>query len=189
MLAASVIRKLTKYINHVARPTKRLRQPTTGGVLGTPRAKGRMADVDTQMLSRLLKTLERSVRAGEDVEPFLHHAVSSSGHGAKSVSPRKPSTKKGGAKAQAGKGDRLRSKTPRDEEEGDRGSSPNEPRASQSQSTVPSVDDADWEKLAMQLDVAHESILAADCCIALLASDRLTKQARFLSLSFFKHLC
>jgi cohesin loading factor subunit SCC2 len=175
MLAASTIRKLTKFINHVARPTKRLRQPTTGGVLGTPRAKGRMADVDTQMLSRLLKILERGVRAGEDVEPFLHHAVSGSGHGAKSVSPRKPSTKKGGAKAQAPKGDR-RSRTPRDEEEHDEGSS--EPRASQS--TVPSVDDADWEKLAAQLDVAHESILAADCCIALLASDRLTKQARFL---------
>jgi cohesin loading factor subunit SCC2 len=46
LLSPTIVRKLTKYIGQVARPTKRLRQ-TTGGVLGIPRAQGRMADVDT----------------------------------------------------------------------------------------------------------------------------------------------
>ncbi|KJA17973.1 hypothetical protein HYPSUDRAFT_205707 [Hypholoma sublateritium FD-334 SS-4] len=165
MLAAGVVRKLTKYIGHVARPTKRLRQ-TTGGVLGTPRAKGRMADVDTQMLSRLLKVLERSVRAGEDLDPFVHHGALP----AAKASPRKPSTKKGAAK---GSRSERRSHTPKGEEEGDADEgSAGDLRASQGLG----LSEADYERLATQLDTAHESILAADCCIALLASDRLTKQ-------------
>ena len=165
MLAAGVVRKLTKYIGHVARPTKRLRQ-TTGGVLGTPRAKGRMADVDTQMLSRLLKVLERSVRAGEDLDPFMHHGAPP----AAKASPRKPSAKKGAAKG--ARGDR-RSHTPKGDEEGDVDEgSVGDLRASQSLG----LSEEDYERLVTQLDTAHESILAADCCIALLASDRLTKQ-------------
>jgi len=36
--------------------------------------------------------------------------------------------------------------------------------------------DVDYKKLTQDLDVAKESIFAADCCIALLGSDRLTKQ-------------
>ncbi|KAF8968942.1 hypothetical protein BDZ97DRAFT_1797116 [Flammula alnicola] len=164
LLSPTIIRKLTKYIGHVARPTKRLRQ-ATGGVLGTPRGKGRMADVDTQILSRLLKILERSVKAGEDLEPFAHHAMPSSSK----VSPKKPSTKK---TVKTKKNDRQsRSQTPRggDDAEGD-DVHLGEPSRSAN------VDEADFEKLATQLDVARESILAADCCIALLASDRLTKQ-------------
>lgn len=175
VLAAGVIRKLTKYIGHVARPTKRLRQ-ATGGVLGTPRAKGRMADVDTQMLSRLLKMLDRSVRAGEDLDPFVYHGAAAS---AKS-SPRKQSTKKGSAKGQ--KGDRPRSNTPKGDEAGDADES--ESRASQGLGTGTGLGDDDYEKLSTQLDVAHESILAADCCIALLASDRLTKQVRVRTPTF-----
>jgi len=88
-LSPAVIRKLTKYIGHVARPSKRMRQ-STAGVMGTPRGKGRMADVDTQMLSRLLKTLDRSVKAGEDIAPFAHHPVTLS----TKSSPKKPSAKK-----------------------------------------------------------------------------------------------
>jgi cohesin loading factor subunit SCC2 len=42
--------------------------------------------------------------------------------------------------------------------------------------TAADVAHADFDKLAKELDVANESILAADCCIALLGSDRLTKQ-------------
>jgi cohesin loading factor subunit SCC2 len=86
LLSPTIVRKLT--IGQVARPTKRLRQ-TTGGALGTPRAKGRMADVDTQILSRLLKLLDRSVKAGEDLEPFLNYTIHHAPSSTKS-SPRKP---------------------------------------------------------------------------------------------------
>ncbi len=45
--------------------------------------------------------------------------------------------------------------------------------------------DVDYRKLTQNLDVAKESIFAADCCIALLGSDRLTKQ---VGLNFWNYL-
>jgi cohesin loading factor subunit SCC2 len=162
LLSPTIVRKLTKYIGQVARPTKRLRQ-TTGGVLGTPRAKGRMADVDTQILSRLLKLLDRSVRAGEDIEPFLYHVTHHAPSSTKS-SPRKPVTKK---ISKTKKSDTCsKSQTPKDEDE-----------MEVEEQGVPDLGDADFDKLSRLLDVARDSIVAADCCIALLGSDRLTKQA------------
>ncbi|KAH8982787.1 hypothetical protein EDB86DRAFT_3085925 [Lactarius hatsudake] len=53
-LHPNLIRKLSKLISQVARPVKRLR----------------IADIETSTLSRILKILERSVRAGEDLDPF-----------------------------------------------------------------------------------------------------------------------
>ena len=162
LLSPTIVRKLTKYIGQVARPTKRLRQ-TTGGVLGTPRAKGRMADVDTQILSRLLKLLDRSVRAGEDIEPFLYHTTHHAPSSTKS-SPRKPVAKKN---TKAKKSDTCsKSQTPKDEDE-----------MEVEEQGAPDLGDADFDKLSRLLDVARDSIVAADCCIALLGSDRLTKQA------------
>ncbi|PPQ86325.1 hypothetical protein CVT25_005626 [Psilocybe cyanescens] len=164
-LSSSIIRKLTKYIGHVARPTKRLRQ-ATNGVLGTPRGKGRMTDLDTQILSRLLKILERSVRAGEDIDPFAHRVPPTS----TKTSPKKPSTKKA---SKPKKNDRAsRSLTPKvaDEEAED--------VIMEDSKTAPAIDlvGLNFDKLTNLLDIARDSILAADCCIALLGSDRLTKQ-------------
>ena len=166
-LSTVVIRKLTKYIGHVARPTKRLRQ-VSGGALGTPRGKGRMADVDTQVLSRLLKLLERSVKLGEDLDPFAHYTQPATAPASTTAnaSPKKASTKKA---AKSKKVDRQsRSETPKGGEDASAngGVDGGDNAAS----------DIDFEKLTIGLDTAHESILAADCCIALLASDRLTKQ-------------
>ena len=166
-LAPAIIRKLIKYIGHVARPTKRIRQ-ATGGVIGTPRGKGRMTDMDVQHLSRLLKILDRSVRAGEDVDPFPHAHVSTLPSSAK-TSPKKPNLKKS---SKAKKGERRsRSATPKQGEHGGEDEFHDEGSL-----TVPT--DRDFEKVSTQLDTARDSILAADCCIALLASDRLPKQVR-----------
>ena len=163
-LSSAIIRKLTKYIGHVARPTKRLRQ-VAGGALGTPRGKGRMADVNTQVLSRLLKILERSIKAGEDIDPFASHHVPAPS--ARS-SPKKPSAKKN---TKAKKTERnSRSLTPKDDEGAARED------VTMEGEQVAGDAEADFEKLAKELDIANESILAADCCIALLGSDRLTKQ-------------
>lgn len=123
-----------------------------------------MADVDTQMLSRLLKILDRSVKAGEDIAPFAHHPVTLS----TKSSPKKPSAKKA---AKGKKNDRRSSsQTPRDGDEGD-----GDPIGNDGSSSV-NLNDADFDKLSGLLDVARDSILAADACIALLGSDRLTKQ-------------
>ena len=166
LLSPSIVRKLTKYIGQVARPTKRLRQ-TTGGVLGTPRGKDRMTDMDTQILSRLLKLLDRSVRVGEDIQPFFYHATHNAPSSTKS-SPRKPVAKKN---VKPKKSDaRSKSQTPKDEDEMDTGMQVEEQSA-------PDLGDADFDKLSRLLDVARDSIVAADCCIALLGSDRLAKQA------------
>ena len=166
LLSPTIVRKLTKYIGQVARPTKRLRQ-TTGGVLGTPRAKGRMADVDTQTLSRLLKILDRSARAGEDIDPFLYHAAHHAPSSTKS-SPRKPVAKKNAKTKKIDR--RSKSQTPKDEDEMDT-------EMQVEEQGTPDLGDADFDKLSRLLDVARDSIVAADCCIALLGSDRLTKQA------------
>ncbi|KAH9480188.1 Protein rad9 [Psilocybe cubensis] len=163
-LSSSIIRKLTKYIGHVARPTKRLRQ-AANGVLGTPRGKGRMTDVDTQILSRLLKILERSVKAGEDIDPFAYRAPPVS---AKS-SPKKQSTKK---VSKPKKNERAsRSLTPK-------GADEEEDVVMEDPKATPAIElsEDDFDKLTNLLEIARDSILAADCCIALLGSDRLTKQ-------------
>ena len=169
LLAPAIIRKLTKYIGYVARPTKRLRQ-ATAGVMGTPRGKGRVGDVDMQQLSRLLKILERSVKAGEDLDPFPHIPASNLLPGSKS-SPKKASTKKNG---KIKKNDRRsRSVTPKEGDTGANDDPVNEDR--------PALTDADFDKLSALLDAARDSILGADCCIALLGSDRLPKQVCIIS--------
>lgn len=40
--------------------------------------------------------------------------------------------------------------------------------------SAPNLDNADFDRLSMLLDVAWDSNLTVDCCIALLGSDRLT---------------
>jgi len=163
-LHPNIIKKLTKYIGHVARPTKRIRLSAGGrdGSGSTPCKMARMAEVEIESLGRVLKLLERSVKAGEDLDPFVGYGITNKDRVA---SPRKPKKQKkvsgneGGAENDAG-GDG-------EAQEVDM-MVVDEPRKE--------LTDADFEALERVLDVARDSILAADCCIALLGSDRLTKQ-------------
>ncbi|KAF5337499.1 hypothetical protein D9758_013605 [Tetrapyrgos nigripes] len=154
----NTVRKLTKYIGLVARPTKRSR--AANGILNTPRSKARMTEVDTHLLSRALKILTRSVKAGEDVDPFMQTATQMN----TKASPKKPSTKKGKKKAEDG---RLKSESPSGEAED---------KDEAAGSSRPVITDLDIEKLTQKLSVSRDSVLAAECCLALLGSDRLTKQ-------------
>ncbi|KAG6853818.1 hypothetical protein C0991_001064 [Blastosporella zonata] len=161
LLNSAVIRKLTKHICHVTRPMKRMRT----SVQTTPRGKGRMNEVDTQILSRLLKILERNVRAGEDVDPFRYTVPARP----PTASPSKKSPKKASRGKKADR--RSKSKTP--------GGSDGEGEGNEdfgAGDALVELTDVDFEKLAKVLEVARDSIIAADCCVALLASDRLTKQ-------------
>lgn len=165
-LHSNHIRKLTKYIGQITRPNQRLRN-ATAGVMNIPRVYGRMAEVETQVLSRLLKILDRTVKAGEDLDPFRHVVPPP---GSAKSSPRKKSGKSKRADARS-------SETPRSDSDDfscqtvDRKSIEEENREPEAR-----LLDVDYKKLTQDLDVAKESILAADCCIALLGSDRLTKQ-------------
>ncbi|KAG6870132.1 hypothetical protein C0993_005124, partial [Termitomyces sp. T159_Od127] len=134
------------------------------GVQNTPRGKGRINEVDTQILARLLKILERNVRAGEDVDPFRYTPPARA-----PASPSKKSPKKAARGKKADR--RSKSKTPGLDGEGDDGEDHVGPA-----DAVAELTDVEFDQLAKVLEVARDSIVAADCCIALLASDRLTKQ-------------
>jgi cohesin loading factor subunit SCC2 len=155
-LHPNIIRKLSKFISQVARPVKRLRTSTA---LRSP-APCSIADIETTTLSRVLKMLERSVRAGEDLDPFKADRPTET---RSLASP--------GKKGKVSKklGSHRRSQTPIGEDEPRLGADivAAEPTA---------VIDADLDILAHTFEVARDSILAADCCIALLGADRLSKQ-------------
>ncbi len=158
-LHPNLIRKLSKLISQVARPMKRLRNSTANTQAfrsPTPRS---IADVEITTLSRIMKILERSVRAGEDLDPFKAD---------KSVETRVLASPKKG-KVSKKLGSHRRSQTPVGNDE---------PRLSAEVNVADplTITDADLDTLALTLEVARDSILAADCCIALLGADRLPKQ-------------
>lgn len=161
-LHPNLVRKLSKLICQVSRPTKRLRSSKVTTL--TPRASGpcSIADVEPTILSRILKILERSVRTGEDLDPFKPDKPpdtrASASPSKKSKVSKKPITDQ-----------QLQSQTLTggDEPKADASTDPTEP---------PSVTNADLDNLAHSLELARDSILAADCCIALLGADRLPKQ-------------
>lgn len=160
-LHPNLVRKLITHITKVARPSKRhrLNSRDANGAAQTPRYKGRMADIDVATLSRILKMLERSVRAGEDLDPFPAGVSSSSQKASKG--------KKSAKKAQAE--GRSKSQSPGEAAEGD-AMEVDESSAEQQ------ITEQDIEGLTRTLELARDSILAADCCVALLGSDRLPKQ-------------
>jgi cohesin loading factor subunit SCC2 len=125
-----------------------------------------MADVDTAVLSRVLKILDRSVRTGEDLDPFHFMA------GDRISSPRKS---------------KKFTKRPKAKEEDEKGDETENGNMEVDEAPVPpllqEVTEADLERLTKILEIAKDSVLAADCCVALLASDRLTKQVCRLHLS------
>jgi cohesin loading factor subunit SCC2 len=128
-----------------------------------------MAQVDTQVLSRLLKVLDRSVKTGEDLDPFKYVTPPT---GPPKSSPRKKVAK---AKKQDASQPQPAKEGSDDiaDQDTDRKSAEEEDREPEKE-----LDRTDYEQLARSLNIARESILAADCCIALLGSDRLTKQVR-----------
>ena len=102
-----------------------------------------MNDIDTQLLSRLLRILKRSVRVGENLDPFKSSAAP------KAASPQK--------KKKGKKGDDAEMEEPCQEKE---------------------PTDDDFASMAKDMEVGRDSILAAECIISLLGSDRLPKQVR-----------
>ncbi|KAJ7457662.1 hypothetical protein B0H11DRAFT_208709 [Mycena galericulata] len=161
LLQPTLVRKLTKYISQVVHPGKRVRHAAAGN---TPRrAKEKtLADVDPVILSRILKILERSVKAGEDLDPFTGPAAAAPGSAP--ASPRKSATKKA-------KGKRRSKSQSGDEAEAE------DMEVDHTNAKGPvTLTDLDHAKLARALDTARDSIFAAECCVALLGAGRLTKQ-------------
>ncbi|KAJ7211043.1 hypothetical protein B0H12DRAFT_389308 [Mycena haematopus] len=158
LLQPSVVRKLTKYIVQIVHPGKRVRHTATGN---TPRAKDKtktLGDVETGVLLRILKFLERSVKAGEDLDPFAGPVAAAPGSAPSS--PKKLSKKaKGKRRSKSQSGD-----------EAEAGEMEVDPAG------AVALTDLHHAKLARAVEMARDSIIAADCCLALLGAGRLTKQ-------------
>ncbi|KAG6372819.1 sister chromatid cohesion C-terminus-domain-containing protein [Boletus reticuloceps] len=153
-LQPSIVRKLTKYISQLARPSKRSRRPTREGVANAgsgSKARDTLGDIGTPTLSRLMKILERSIKAGEDLDPLrtsTHHPPP----------PSSPSKSKKGHKVPAD------------------GIDVHEDRPTVHDSHPQQLTDSDVHQLTVHLEVSRDSILAAECCMALLSGEGLTKQ-------------
>ena len=120
---------------------------------------GRISDLEVPKLLRLLKTLERSVQMGEDLDPFK-------------LPPESQSSVKRSASKRSGKGSKKgKVLEPGPSEDGDRKVVDPEPDDAQDSSI-------NLGNLLKCLATAKESILAAECCISILSSDRLPKQVR-----------
>jgi cohesin loading factor subunit SCC2 len=157
-----VISKITAMVGKISRPTKR-RPPTSRGQNGAPnstrRDDGRISDLEVPRILRLLKTLERSVQTGEDLDPFK---LPSEPQG----SVKRSVTKRSGKGSKKGKA-----------------SDPGPSGHGNPTAVDPEPDDAqessvNLESLLKRLATAKDSILAAECCISILSSDRLPKQVR-----------
>lgn len=133
------------------------------------KAKGGISDVDSALLGRILGTLKRSVKAGEDLDPLGGPIASgSTSHTAASVSPtksRKGTKKKaGGPKSGSPEGD------------GEAAGDVDRSEGARENDVASEATEEDLDKLTRALEVAKESVAAADCCLALLGSGRLNKQ-------------
>ncbi|EEB90913.1 hypothetical protein MPER_10818 [Moniliophthora perniciosa FA553] len=165
----NIIRKLTKSITAVARsrtgtlnssPRKISLGVGRSGAARTAKTGGKLGEIDSAVLSRLLRILARTVRAGEDVDPFAN-GQKASGKKENKSPKKKVASKKGKEKAE---GERS-SKAPVDGEE-----NAEEPQAA---STSTSASNEDVEE---KLTRARDSVLAAESVVVLLGSERLAKQ-------------
>ncbi|KIJ14913.1 hypothetical protein PAXINDRAFT_163151 [Paxillus involutus ATCC 200175] len=161
-LQQNVLRKLTKYISQLARPFKRSRRATReAGASSSAGTKTRetLGDIETPVLSRLMKILERSIKTGEDVDPLRASAHRPS-------APTSPSKSKKGQKIPIGS-DILGHQDSEMQNEGGPPVHDSHPQQ---------LTDSNVHDLAVQLEIARDSILAAECCMALLCGEGLTKQ-------------
>lgn len=170
LLHRSILTKLTKLImKGGAHSRQNTRESTHSN--GSPRKmKKTFATIETAVLSRLLRLLERSVKAGEDLDPFGTAGVDRTVRKVEQ-SPRKPKAKKA-AKSEIR---RSASATPRPTEDME--------TEDRSDSNPQELTEVDLETLCRTLEVARESLCATECCLTLLSSDRLQKQVCYLSVS------
>ncbi|KAG8907886.1 Sister chromatid cohesion protein 2 [Tulasnella sp. 403] len=176
LLSCSIISKITKAIGKVARPAKRVRISARDAKIGNPAIAG-LSELEMGTLSRVLKLLGRSVKLGEDLDPFAGPPVNTSVF----VQETKPAKgkKKSAAKGKAAERARSKSKTPHpDGYEEPLDTSADVDMAGEG---LDSVDEEELRKLERCLQMARESVVAADGCLALLSGDKLPKQAKLIT--------
>ncbi|KZS93606.1 hypothetical protein SISNIDRAFT_485224 [Sistotremastrum niveocremeum HHB9708] len=143
-LSVVTMAKLEKLVSKIARSRKKMRSGPTPLPVGS----GGTGDLEFGILSRVMKILERSVKAGEGLDPSGQAAANAQG--------------KQGSKP----GNNARSSPV----EG----APSEDVVPAAQE----VSAEEIDRMSVDLEVLKEALLASECCIALLTSDNLQKQVR-----------
>ncbi|KZS93617.1 hypothetical protein SISNIDRAFT_454038 [Sistotremastrum niveocremeum HHB9708] len=141
-LSVMTMAKFEKLVSKIARSRKKMRSGPTPLPVGS----GGTGDLEFGILSRIMKILERSVKAGEDLDPFGQAAANAQG--------------KQGSKA----GNNARSSPVE-------GAPPEDVVPSAQEVSAEEID-----RMSVDLEVLKEALLASECCIALLTSDNLQKQ-------------
>ena len=161
-----IVSKITVIVGKISRPTKR-RPPSSRGRTAPHSGRkddGRISDLEVSKLLRLLKILERSVQTGEDLDPFK-------------LPPESQTSVKRSASKRSGKGSkRGKAPEPGPSDDGD-------PKIGNPEPDDAQESGVNLRSLLKCLATAKESILAAECCISILSSDRLPKQVRVRSYS------
>ncbi|TRM61170.1 hypothetical protein BD626DRAFT_502962 [Schizophyllum amplum] len=158
--------KLTKAIANVTKPRKAART----GDSPIKRTGGRMCDVDMQVLSRLLRILLRSVNAGNELDPFAHVGEN---HNARTPSKKAQGKRRVEPEDDAMDTDECDAAPP---DLPDEARSPVKSEKGKKKPKVVAASEDDLDSLLLALEHARDCVVAADCALALLASDRLPKQ-------------
>ncbi|EIN12396.1 hypothetical protein PUNSTDRAFT_118258 [Punctularia strigosozonata HHB-11173 SS5] len=170
-LAPHIVRKLTKYISQVAHPNKRAR--LAENYVGSPiKAKGGISDVDSTLLARVLGILKRSVKAGEDLEPL--GGPIASGSNTRTAAGVSPTKSRKGTKKKPASSNRAKSGSP--EGDGEANGDACRTEGAREDEVALEATEEDLDRLTRALEVAKDSVAAADCCLSLLGSGRLNKQ-------------
>lgn len=161
LLQPQVIRRISKSLSKLVKSSRRGRSvfQWESSAVATPQYRaGGLVNIETPVIQRLLKILERSVRASEDLDPFNATAArKAKREDERSETPTTPQKSK----------TPRRSKTPADPTENVQAPFDNDSTPAMSLS----------ETLSM-LELCRNGLLAADCCIHILTCDGLDKQVR-----------
>lgn len=178
LLSTSIIAKLTRLISQVARPIKRLRLTSRDGAASTPAVTAGLSDIEAGTFSRVLKLLSRSVKLGEDLDPFAGPPPPATTTSALAEDSKPAKGKKKASPKKKKPSKRARSASHAGDNEVGEPDDDGESDAGDAGSSKVGVTAEDLEKLESQLQMAKEAILAVDACLALLCADKLPKQVR-----------
>ncbi|KIK69873.1 hypothetical protein GYMLUDRAFT_34262 [Collybiopsis luxurians FD-317 M1] len=176
-LSATIIRKLTKLISQVRGGRGLGKSVHTSPVKGRAGRSGKISDIDSNILGRLLRVLSRSVKIGEEVDPFgaMSGVTLAKDNGA--GAPKSPKKK---SRTPAGKGDGDEEDVEKEEmmevDTAARGQSkepktPKKDKGKGKASAIEPVSIVDLELLAHKLLLSRDGILAAESIIALLGGE------------------
>lgn len=168
-LKPAAVRKLLKLVRQCSQSVTDV-SPSKGAEGDVPT---RLADINEQELGRLFRILERSIKLAEHLDPF----PASSANAARLGKSSSKGAKARKSKSSKGKISESPEKSPRAETPSvlDENRFADDDERERSASAVAEDGQQELEDVGHRLGVAAESVLAAECCLAIMAGDQLPK--------------